>query len=63
VKITFNKAYATAPIVMLTAGSLATVLASPYISAITTTDFTIALGNLPSIGDGEVYLYHVIETQ
>ena len=63
VKVTFNKAYANAPIVMLTAGSLATVLASPYISAITTTDFTIALGSLPSIGDGEVFLYHVIETQ
>ncbi len=64
VKVTFNKPFATAPIVVVTPGAFVTFVNGPYISSVTTTDFTIAFATAPG-GDGEdqIFYYHVIETQ
>jgi hypothetical protein len=58
--VTFNKAFAVTPVVVLesTTGALAAL--HPYVAATSTTAFTIGLGSAPSVSTGYVLNYLVV---
>jgi hypothetical protein len=62
-KVTFHKVFGVAPIVIVTPGNVNTANNIPYISSVTTTDFTIAFSGVPGNSQTQDFYYQVIETQ
>jgi hypothetical protein len=59
--VTFNKAYATAPVVTLTPNNANATGVAAYVTSATTT-FTINFNTAGGAGNAHAFYYHVIET-
>lgn len=60
VVVTFNKAFAVAPVVVLAPTTAALAALHPYVAAATTTTFTVGLGTAPTAATAYVINYAVI---